>query len=422
MTIANNYEPVKSQTNGTVKTFTFNYSLLNEEYIEVYLETDGELSLVPESDYTVSYDEEGGEVTFKQAPASGSYVIIARNVPLDQTTPYRTSSGFPADRVEENMDKLTAITQQLNDGLERAPKLPVGTSGIDLSLPAPDSGKALVWNAEETGLKNSDFNIDTSFEDMSQIRDEAEQAADEAAASAEQAASSASAAAQSAQIAQEGIAFPMGTIFFSLRTDAPAGTVVCDGAEWTGEAFPQFYNDFLLTGKVPSVSYDEYASLLAANGSVGVCALDTVGGKFKVPKLTDVFIRTTLSAANAGNYQADALQNITGAFGPYSSWSMESASDAGAFAQTTYPTPIRGVGDGENSEVWAYKTFDASRVARTADETRPKNICYRAFLQVYTAAAEASQAEVEFFIDQVQQINEQIGLVNTALEERLNGY
>ena len=134
MTIANNYEPVKSQTNGTVKTFTFNYSLLNEKYIEVYLETDGELSLVPESDYTVSYDEEGGEVTFKQAPASGSYVIIARNVPLDQTTPYRTSSGFPADRVEENMDKLTAITQQLNDGLERAPKLPVGTSGIDLSL------------------------------------------------------------------------------------------------------------------------------------------------------------------------------------------------------------------------------------------------------------------------------------------------
>ena len=252
--------------------------------------------------------------------------------------------------------------------------------------------------------------------------DAAEQAADEASDSAEQAASSASAAAQSAQIAQDGVSFPIGTIFFSLRTDAPAGTVVCDGAEWTGEAFPQFYNDFLLTGKVPSVSYDEYASLLAANGSVGVCALDTVNGKFKVPKLTDVFIRTTLLSANAGDFQADALQNITGTFGPYSTFSMNSENDEGAFGTTALSIGLHGIGSGSNSEVWAYKTFDASKVVRTADETRPKYICYRAFLQVYTAAAEASQAEVSFFIEQVQQINTQIGLINTALEERLNGY
>lgn len=68
-----------------------------------------------------------------------------------------------------------------------------------------------------------------------------------------------------------------------------------------------------------------------------------------------------------GSAQADALQNITGTFGG----AENSASTTGAFANgAAFGT----VGPGGNSR--NVLSFDASRVARTATETRPRNIAF----------------------------------------------
>ena len=203
MTIANNYVPIKQAGNGNTKSFTFDFRLLEDDYMVVFQEINGVQTVVNSDDYTVNMEEVGGTVNFNTAPAAGTYIIITRNVPLNQLTPYRTSSGFPADRVEENLDKLTAITQQLSEGLDRAPKLPVGTTGVNLTLPLPDAGKAIIWNDEGNGFINSNDNFDDIVTDATEQANIATQKANEAAQSASSASASASSAAQSAQNAED---------------------------------------------------------------------------------------------------------------------------------------------------------------------------------------------------------------------------
>lgn len=198
MTIADNYTPIKQLGNGVTVNFSFDFSLLDESYIRVYQEIDGVQTLVDPEKYDVDFQSSGGSVTFKEAPADGTYIVIGRDVPLDQDTPYKTSSGFPANRVEENLDKLTAITQQLSDDVERAPKLPVGTVGIDLNLPAPSVGKALVWNQEANALTNSTINVDGVISEVTSLTEQAKQSADAAANSESSASASALSASNSA--------------------------------------------------------------------------------------------------------------------------------------------------------------------------------------------------------------------------------
>lgn len=203
MTIANNYVPIRQEANGNTKSFTFDFRVLDDDYLVVYQEINGKQTVVDSSDYTVNAQEVGGTVDFNTAPVAGSYIIITRDVPLDQLTPYRTSSGFPANRVEENLDKLTAITQQLNEAVNRAPKLPVGTAGVDVTLPLPDAGKAIIWNDTGNGFVNSKDKFDDIVANATEQANIATQKAAEASASASEAAESATTAAGSAEQAEE---------------------------------------------------------------------------------------------------------------------------------------------------------------------------------------------------------------------------
>ena len=202
MTLANNYNPTRQLANGVTTSFTFTYDMINSEYAAVYQEADGVQTLVDPGLYTVEFDVNGGNVVFKTAPAAGTYIVVGRSVPLNQETPYKTSSGFPANRVEENLDKLTAITQQLADDSERSPKIPIGMTGVDLNLPAPSAGKALVWNQEGDALTNSSINLDDTVAEVTAQADRAEDKADAAAASAAEALNSQNAASLSESAAQ----------------------------------------------------------------------------------------------------------------------------------------------------------------------------------------------------------------------------
>lgn len=207
MTIANYYVPIRQEANGNTKSFTFDFRVLDDDYLVVYQEINGKQTVVDSSDYTVNAQEVGGTVDFNTAPAAGSYIIITRDVPLDQLTPYRTSSGFPANRVEENLDKLTAITQQLKESVDRAPKLPVGTAGVDVTLPLPDAGKAIIWNDAGNGFVNSKDNFDDIVANATEQANIATQKAAEASASASEAAESATTAQQAADKVDANMAF-----------------------------------------------------------------------------------------------------------------------------------------------------------------------------------------------------------------------
>lgn len=193
MTIANNYQPIKQETNGTTKTFSFDFYALNENYIRVVLETNDVQTVVNPSQYTVEFDENAGSVTFNTAPEAGSYVIIYRQTPQEQETPFKTSSGFPAKTVEGRLDKLTAMVQEVQDSADRSVKFPVGNTK-SVEIPLPEAGKALVWKDDESGLRNSD----NTFDDIASA---AQQAAQTAVASATAAAASETNASNSATVA-----------------------------------------------------------------------------------------------------------------------------------------------------------------------------------------------------------------------------
>lgn len=191
--IDDNYSPTKVSGNGVTEIFTGSWAIFKEDWLVVQFQdkTTGNLSTkVLGTDYQISsFDNSGFVVDFSisTAPPSTVYVICSRDVPLSQTEPYSTSSGFEGADEETSFDILTAITQQLQEQEDRAPHLPIGTAGVDLTLPLPSAGKALKWNPSANGLINSTYDPDT------------QQAG--AAASATAAASSASAAAASAAAA-----------------------------------------------------------------------------------------------------------------------------------------------------------------------------------------------------------------------------
>lgn len=91
---------------------------------------------------------------------------------------------------------------------------------------------------------------------------------------------------------------PIGTVvpIFCTKDYIPTGYLPCNGAEYTYAEFPSVYNDYLLTGKLPTCNYTEYQNSLNTYGSCAKFGLDTANAKFKVPSIAD---GTFLQQANS---------------------------------------------------------------------------------------------------------------------------
>lgn len=123
MTVANNYHKVTYVGNGSTKDFSFDFPVIGDSSIKVYVSVNDVETEVDVSNYSVNISGNGGNVVFKTAPVNGSVVAIIRLTDQTQETPYKTSSGFPAVRVEEAFDKLTMITQEHKEILDRCVKV-----------------------------------------------------------------------------------------------------------------------------------------------------------------------------------------------------------------------------------------------------------------------------------------------------------
>lgn len=121
--ISDNYKPVKLLGNGNSVNFSFDFPLISENFLQIFREKNGVQSLVGSGEYTVDFNDEGGVVTFNNAPEEGEIIAITRKIPLEQSTPYKTSSGFPADRIEGNFDTQIAIIQQMQEQVDRCVKV-----------------------------------------------------------------------------------------------------------------------------------------------------------------------------------------------------------------------------------------------------------------------------------------------------------
>ena len=149
---------------GADVTFNFSFEILDESHILVQvINSTGTLQTKTiDIDYTVSgigntdsaTDYTSGTITFSTAPLSTDTVIIKRNVPLDQETDYIEHDTFPADTHEEALDKLTLITQQMQEQLDRCFKLDyTGEDTTDFTLPNPVANYYLRFNDDADGLE-----------------------------------------------------------------------------------------------------------------------------------------------------------------------------------------------------------------------------------------------------------------------------
>ncbi len=150
MSISDNYTPIKALGNGVTTTFSGSWKMISEDYSRVWLEsvaTGVQTLKVLDTDYTVAISDSGFVVTMAAAPTNANYVVIGREVPKDQLDPYKTSKGFQGSVLEGGLDKLSAITQDLQDQVDRTLKLKVGTAISGIELGDPVANKALIWDA-----------------------------------------------------------------------------------------------------------------------------------------------------------------------------------------------------------------------------------------------------------------------------------
>ena len=127
MTVSSTTSKVSYSGNGSTVAFTVTFYFLASSDIKVLVRSANGTEVVKTlgTDYTVTGagDPAGGTVTFGTAPASGQTVVLARSVPLTQVTDYTPNDPFPAETHERALDKLTQVTQQINEAVDRSIKL-----------------------------------------------------------------------------------------------------------------------------------------------------------------------------------------------------------------------------------------------------------------------------------------------------------
>lgn len=111
---------------GTTGPFAVPFRFLDASHLRVIRSVGAvETVLVLGTDYTVAgVGASSGSVTLTAALPVGQNLTVVRNVPATQEADYVAGDAFPAESHEEALDKLTMLTQQLQEEVARSAKLP----------------------------------------------------------------------------------------------------------------------------------------------------------------------------------------------------------------------------------------------------------------------------------------------------------
>jgi len=169
--------------NGSTTIFPYEFAIFDESEMIVYFGDE-----VQETGYTVSGAGQtaGGSVTFDTAPAEGVIVTLMRNITIERVTDFQEGGTFRPKNINDELDRITAVEQQLEEGLQRALKVHPTSPIADLTLSEPVPKRALKWNEDGTGIESSVYDPD-------EVATDAAESATAAAASAASAQSNATA-------------------------------------------------------------------------------------------------------------------------------------------------------------------------------------------------------------------------------------
>jgi len=150
---------IQYTADGILTSYEFPFAIFDTDDLNVYLND----QLQSPQSYTVTgiRNSAGGIVTFLTAPTIDTLVTIVRNLPIERTTDFQEGGALRANVLNDELDYQIACQQQLADNLNRSMVLPPYAidTNVDLTLPIPEAGKAIVWNAAGTNLENSTVSI-----------------------------------------------------------------------------------------------------------------------------------------------------------------------------------------------------------------------------------------------------------------------
>lgn len=165
MTVLSNLNKNRSDANGVVVDFSFDFPIFDDGDLEVYyIDSDGVVTLkVLNTDYTVAIDDstEGGVVTFLTAPANGGEVLIKRVLELTQPTDIPRAGTLREEQIEKALDRNLMLIQQLQEELDRCIQQGVDGEG-DFELPSFESGKYIGWDTSGN-LENKNAPTSVSY-------------------------------------------------------------------------------------------------------------------------------------------------------------------------------------------------------------------------------------------------------------------
>ena len=212
---------IRYVSNGVLSSYDFPFAIFKNSDLKVYFDD----TLQDENTYTVSGagQSNGGSVSLTSVPESGVMITLTRELPIERTTDFQEGGVLRADVLNYELDYQIACQQQLADSLNRSMILPAyaADTNVNLTLPLPSAGKAVVWNAAGTNLENSTVAVNELESTLKSYKESAESAASTAATKAQLASDKADAATTQAQTAatQAGVATTQAGIATTKATE-----------------------------------------------------------------------------------------------------------------------------------------------------------------------------------------------------------
>ena len=141
--------------NGATSVYSYTFKIFASSDLEVTQQdlAGAVTTLILSTHYTVSGvgAAAGGSITLTAGNLTTNFKLTIRRVRLlTQTTDLRNQGNFYPETYEDAYDHLMMVCQQLKDDIDLSPRLPATTTGINMTLPAPEALKWYRLNAGGT--------------------------------------------------------------------------------------------------------------------------------------------------------------------------------------------------------------------------------------------------------------------------------
>lgn len=386
MTVASSTARVSYSGNGSTTSFSVTFYFLEDSHLQVIIRssTGTETIKTLGTDYTVTGagNPAGGAVVFGTAPASGQTVVIVRDVPLTQQTDYQANDPFPAESHEEALDKLTMLSQQLQDAVDRSIKLSttntmtsteftVGASARANKILAFDSAGEIAVT-QEIGTYRGNWASGTAYQQRDLIKDTSN--ANIYICVTAHTASGSQPISSNADVAK-----------WALIVDAATATSSATAAAASAAA--------AATSETNAGNSATAAATSATNASNSASSASTsaTNASNSASSASSSASTASTAATNAGNSATAAATSATNASNSASaaSTSASNASSSASSASTSASNASTSASNAATSATNAANSATAAQTAETNAETAETNA------ETAQAAAEAAQAAAE---------------------------